>query len=252
VAAWRLHPPIGEILKGLVPNRPQSDSAHYWFVAISILGATVSPYMFHFYGSGAVEDKWTTKDLGANRLVAIVGTSFGAVITVGVLLTSAMVFHPRGMRLDTYEQISLMLAEPFGRAGFYLFAASLAVGCFGAAAEIALGNAYMISQTLGWNWGEDLEPAAEARFSLTYTVFLLAASLLILAGLDPLKLTLTTMALTAVILPAVAFPFLLLMNDDKYVGKDRNGWLGNGVVTIVIALSFVLAIITIPLEILGG
>ena len=71
-------------------------------------------------------------------------------------------------------------------------------------------------------------------------------------GIDPLQLTLFSMALTAVILPIAILPFLVLMNDQEYVGEYRNGWLSNSVVIFVIALAFVLAIVAIPLEILGG
>ena len=48
-----------------MPSLPQHDSARYWFIAVSILGATISPYLFLFYSSGAVEDKWDESYLGA-------------------------------------------------------------------------------------------------------------------------------------------------------------------------------------------
>ncbi|WP_442940606.1 hypothetical protein [Nostoc sp.] len=32
--------------------------AHYLYLAVGILGAVISPYLFYFYSSGAVEDKW--------------------------------------------------------------------------------------------------------------------------------------------------------------------------------------------------
>ena len=60
------------------------------------------------------------------------------------------------------------------------------------------------------------------------------------------------MALTSVALPLAIAPFLFLMNDPIYLGKHRNGWLSNTVVTIVILISFVVAIIAIPLEIIGS
>jgi Mn2+/Fe2+ NRAMP family transporter len=87
---------------------------------------------------------------------------------------------------------------------------------------------------------------------MIYTVFVFAASLLMVIGIDPLQLTLFSMALTAVILPIVIVPFLVLMNDESYVGEYRNGWLSNGVIVFTIALAFVIAIAAIPLEILGG
>ena len=47
-------------------------------------------------------------------------------------------------------------------------------------------------------------------------------------------------------------PFLFLMNDPIYLGKHRNGWVSNTVVAIILLISFVLAVISIPLEIIGG
>ena len=72
------------------------------------------------------------------------------------------------------------------------------------------------------------------------------------AGVDPLALTLFTMALVGLVLPLVIGPLLILMNDEHYVGKYRNGPVTNGMVLLVIGLSFVLASVSIPLEIIGG
>lgn len=61
-----------------------------------------------------------------------------------------------------------------------------------------------------------------------------------------------SMALSALSLPFGVVPFLILMNDPTYVGKHRNGWIGNAAVIFIVAMAFVLSIVTTPLEILGG
>jgi len=53
-------------------------------------------------------------------------------------------------------------------------------------------------------------------------------------------------------LPVAIVPFLFLMNDPIYMGKHGNGWVSNSVVSIIIIISFILAVISIPLEIMGG
>src|SRR4029079_15986719 len=58
VGAVKLHPDYGEVARGLIPTLPKKDAAKYWFTAVSILGASISPYLFFFYSSGAIEDKW--------------------------------------------------------------------------------------------------------------------------------------------------------------------------------------------------
>lgn len=252
VAVFVLHPPWREVAAGFVPTLPRHDNAHYWFIAVAILGALISPYLFYFYSSGAVEDKWDEGHLGVNRGVAAVGMGFGSFVSIGVLVVSALVLFPRGIGVDRYEQAAMMLTEPFGYWGFILFAASLGITCFGAALEVGLDQAYVSAQALGWNWGESQHPKEDARFSMTYTIFIFTASLLMLIGIDPLTLTIFTMALTAVVLPLVILPFLILMNDENYLGEHRNGFISNSVVILIILLAFVLAVVAIPLEIFGG
>ena len=221
-------------------------------MVVSILGALISPYLFYFYSSGAVEDKWDESHIGINRAVAGLGMSFGSIVSLGLLIVAAVVLKPKGIQVDSYEQAALMLTEPFGYWGFVLFAASLGIACFGAALEVTLDTAYIVAQAFGWNWGENLKPKDAARFSFVYTVFVFLASLLMVFGVDPLELTLFSMAITAVIFPPVIIPFLVLMNDELYVGKYRNGWISNSIVIFTIVLVFVLELVAIPLEIIGG
>jgi len=47
-------------------------------------------------------------------------------------------------------------------------------------------------------------------------------------------------------------PFLFLMNDYSYVRVYRNSWFSNAVVIVIIAIAFVLALVSIPLQIFGG
>ena len=252
VATFKLHPSLTQLGSGLLPTLPQQDTPHYLYLAVGILGALISPYLFYFYSSGAVEDKWDEGYIGVNRAVAGLGMGFGSIVSLGVLIVAALVLGPKGIQVDSYEQAALMLTETFGYWGFVLFAASLGIACFGAALEVSLDTAYIVAQAFGWNWGENLKAKDAARFSLVYTVFVFLASLLMVFGIDPLQLTLFSMAITAVILPPVIIPFLVLMNDELYVGKYRNGWISNSVVIFTIALTFVLAIVAIPLEIIGG
>jgi Mn2+/Fe2+ NRAMP family transporter len=247
-----MHPDTHSMLRGLIPSAPRHDAAHYWYIAVGILGATISPYMFHFYGSGAIEDKWGEDSLGANKVTAALGMSFGAVMSVAVLVCAALVLAPRGIEIARYEQAALILIPALGRWGLPLFAGTLGVCCFGAAMEVSLATAYMVAQTLGWNWGENKKPDKEARFSMTYVIMLLLGGSLLLTGIDPLKLTMYAMALTAVILPLIVLPFVVLLNDQTYVHEHTNGPIGNTVVIVTIVLASIVAIVTIPLEIMGG
>jgi len=252
VGAVMSRPDWGELARHLWPTPPDRDSARYWFIAVSILGASITPYLMFFYSSGAVEDHWDKSYLDANRAIAAFGMGFGTLISMGVLVVAAAAFEPRGIHVEDYSQLGLLLTNVFGRWGFVLVAASLAIACLGAALEITLEIAYMFAQGLGWNWSENQRPSAEARFSATYTIVIVLGTLVLLAGFDPFKLTTVSMALTAATLPVAIVPFLVLMNDRRYVGSYTNGWFSNAVVIGITALAFVLAVVTLPLEIFGG
>ena len=81
---------------------------------------------------------------------------------------------------------------------------------------------------------------------------MLLSAIPIACGLDPLKLTVFAMALTAASLPLTVVPFLVLMNDERYVKEHRNGPITNAAVLFIIVLGCVLAVVTIPLEIVGS
>ncbi|MFN2599414.1 MAG: NRAMP family divalent metal transporter [Pyrinomonadaceae bacterium] len=247
-----LHPPWKQVAAGAVPTLPSHDRLRYWFIAVSILGASVSPYLMFFYSAGAVEDEWKEDYVAVNRFIAGTGMGFGTLISVAVLVVAALVFLPRGIQVDHYSQLGLILRDAFGAWGFWLVVASLFVACLGAAMEVTLELAYMVAQGFGWNWSENQPPKEEARFSLTYTAFIVLGALLVAVGIDPLRLTIFSMALTAATLPVAIVPFLFFMNDSDYVGEHTNSWFSNVVVVAIIGLAFVLAVVTIPLEIFGG
>ena len=252
VAVFKAHTPLGQVAAGLVPSLPKEEPAKYWFIAVSIIGASVSPYLFYFYSAGAVEDEWDESYIGVNRIISGLGMGFGGIVAIAVLAVAAMVLHPRGIQVSQYEQIPLILAEPLGHWGFILFVISLGVACFGAALEIALEIAYLVAQGFGWKWGENIKPGEAARFSLTYTIAALLAGLVIFSGIDPLKLTIFSMALTAVSLPVTVIPLLIIMNDRHYLGDNVNHWIANAAVLFVSVLACIVALVAIPLQLKGS
>ena len=252
VAAWWLRPNLAELAHGLVPHRPAQDAARYGYLAVGILGATVSPYLFSFYSSGAVEEKWRVKELMPNRIVAAAGMMFGGLVAMSVMVVAAIVLAPRGINGDFYQQAATMLSLPFGRWGFRLFCASLFIGCVGAALELALDVSYIVGQSFGWAWSEDQPPAEEARFALGYSIAVALGTIPSLLGIDPLAFTMFSMAMTVVALPILIAPLLVVMNDEHHLRAYTNGWITNAAVIAIVALAFALAVVAIPLQILGG
>ena len=252
VSAWWLKPDVPDLARSLLPTLPRHDSVRYAFLAVSTLGATVSPYLLNFYSSGAIEEQMTEKELWVNRATSYLGMCFGGVVSMGVLITSAMVLGPRHITIESYEQAALMFVPAFHRWAVALFAVSLGIGCFGAAVEISLNAGYAFAQALGWPWGANKPRREAARFVAAFTFVLAIATMIAVLGFDPLRLTMISLALTVVIMPLVVLPFLVLMNDPKYVKDHTSGPVGNALLALVTLLAALFAIVVIPLEIMGG
>jgi len=252
LAAWRLHPAADQIARGFVPSVPRHDVTRYAFLTVSIVGATVSPYLLNFYSSGAIEEEWTEQDVWINRLTAWLGMGFGGTVAMACLVTAAIVFGPQHVKVETYEQAAQMFVPVYGRWAVTLFALSLGIGCFGAAVEIALNAGYVLGQAFGWTWGINKKRRDVSRFVAAFSLMLLLAVAIAMIGFDPLRVTLISVALTVVIMPLVVLPFLVLMNEDEYVGNHTSGPLGNGLLAALTVLGALMAIVVIPLEIFGG
>jgi Mn2+/Fe2+ NRAMP family transporter len=252
VAAWKLHPQWHEVAAAALPSRPSHDRARYWYLAVSILGASVSPYLFLFYSAGAVEDDWTVEHIQVNRVTAGLGNLFGGGLALAVVVVAALVFFTHQIHVERYEQLPLLLSSPFGRTGLALFLATLCITCFGATLEITLSLAYLLAQGFGWAWSENLRPAKDARFSTAYTVLLVAAALPIVAGVDPLALTNLSMTATAASLPLTVVPLAVLMNDRDILMNHVNGLASNAALGVIVILSIALFFAALPLQLLGG
>jgi Mn2+/Fe2+ NRAMP family transporter len=178
---------------------------------------------------------------------------FGGAVGACVLIACGAVLFPKGIDASTYEEMQLSLTVPLGiRLGATVFSLALGIATFGAALQVALNLSYTLAQALGWNWSEDLRPADDARFAATYTLAILAASIILAIGFDPLKITMLAMAFNVVVMPGLVLPLMMIMNDEDYLGPHTNGIVSNVVVSVVTVMGFILAVVSIPLQIVGG
>jgi Mn2+/Fe2+ NRAMP family transporter len=252
VGAFVTHPPWGQVLRSALPSLPQHDSTHYWFIAVSILGASISPYLFFFYSAGAIEDEWRETHVGINRVIATAGMSFGSVISIAVLILAATIFAPQGIKFEHYSQLPDLLVPVFGHKGFWLLVASLGIACLGAAMEITLQIAYLTAQGFGWNWSENQRPLDEARFSFVYTVILIPAMLLVISGIDPVERHDIFDGPDGGDSSRFDCAVSLLDERRQLRALVSQQLVSNAVVIAIIGLAFVLAVVSIPLQIFGG
>ena len=253
VALVALGGPSKELLPTLwKPDVKQGDLANYLYLVAAILGSTISPYLLFFYSSGAREEGWSASSLLLNRVTAFLGMGFGSLSSIAIVTLCAIVLQPLNLNANTLGELGLAMAKPFGVVGSLLFATILFITCFGASLEVLLGVSYNIAQGFGWEWGENKKPVEAARFNLVIVLFLLVALVIGLLGIDPLQLALFASTVIALFLPISLSPMLILMNDPQYLGDKINGRLTNIAVIFILVIAFLVAVVSIPLQLLGG
>jgi len=224
----------------------------YAFQAVALFGAAMTPYEVFFFSSGGVEERWTAKDLTINKANVFIGFPLGGLLSLALMGTAAVVFHPLGMRLDTLGQSALPVVLALGKLGLAVAILGFFAATFGAAMETGLSAGYTIAQYFGWSWGKRLPPARAARFHTVVLVSVLIGVAALATTVDPVQLTEYTLIFSAVVLPLTYLPILVVANDRGYLGDRVNGRLANGLGLLYLAVIVVAAVAAVPLLVMTG
>jgi Mn2+/Fe2+ NRAMP family transporter len=254
VAMFKLDPPWGTIAHDVVlpPVSGVNSLPGYLFAAIGLLGAYMTPYQFYFYSSGAIEDEWDGKDLLINRVTAVLGSFLGAGVDFALVVVAALVLFPLHAQVNTLADAGRPVAASLGTIGWVLFIVGAFSVSMGAGLETALSGAYAFCQYFGWDWGKKGCPARTPVFHLGYLVMLALSLLVAYTGVDPIQLSLVTMAVAAATLPFTFAPLLIVANDRLYMGEQKNTPMVNFVSYVILALLVVVTLASIPLLIITG
>ena len=252
VALFMLGPDWGDLKSQALQqtSHPRETPLTYWYYAIALFGAAMTPYEVFFFSSGGVEEQWTEKDLVTSRANVMVGFPLGGVLSLFIAGCTATVLLPRGIDVDTLSQTVLPVALGAGKIGLAIVILGVVAATFGAALETGLSAGYALAQFNGWSWGKFRRPAQAARFHLTIIICLIVAVLVLLTGVDPILVTEYSVVFSAVALPLTYLPILVVANDPQYVGEHTNGRLLNALSSAYLVIILVAAIAAIPLMIL--
>ncbi|OMC04979.1 hypothetical protein A5733_20765 [Mycobacterium sp. NS-7484] len=254
VAVFALQPQWGELAHQAVqPVIPESESsATYWYYAIALFGAAMTPYEVFFFSSGAVEEHWTVKDLGKSRINVLIGFPLGGILSVAIAAGATLVLLPERIEVTSLSQVVMPVVEAGGKLALAFAIVGIVAATFGAALETTLSSGYTLAQFFGWTWGKFRRPAEASRFHVVMFVSIVVGAAVLFTGVDPVMVTEYSVVFSAIALPLTYLPILIVANDPEYMGDKTNGRLLNvfGSVYLVIILAASLA--AIPLMIVTG
>ena len=254
VAVVLLGPDWGALAQqAVLPAVPAGENpASYWYYAVALFGAAMTPYEVFFFSSGAIEEGWTRKDLGQARVNVLVGFPLGGLLSLAIAASATIVLLPAAIEVTSLSQVVLPVVQAGGTVAFCFLVVGMLAAFFGAALETTLSSGYTIAQYFGWSWGKFRRPANAARFHLVMVLGLLVALAVLLTGVDPVAVTEYSVVFSAIALPLTYIPILIISNDPDYMGRDVNSRVVNALALVYLVLIVIAALAAIPLMIVSG
>ena len=251
VAVVKLGPDWGSLWSQVSQPRVPSGEGHptYFYYAVAMFGAAMTPYEVFFFSSGGVEEKWTPRSLPVMRANVLVGFPLGGLLSLAIAASAGLVLGPAGVQVDTLADVGLPVGVAFGRLGLAVALLGFFAATFGAACETGLSVGYSIAQYFGWRWGKTVSPRQGTRFHVVLLVAVVVAVGVLLTTVDPITVTEYSVVFSAIALPLTYFPILVVANDRDYMGEHANGPLANTLGSLFMVVVVVGAVAAIPLMI---
>ncbi|HXE06190.1 MAG TPA: Nramp family divalent metal transporter [Bryobacteraceae bacterium] len=219
----------------------------YIYMAIGIIGTTISPWMQFYLQSSIVEKGIRVKQFTASRLDVIVGCLFTDVIAWFIVVACAATLFVHGMGAIQVAADAAEAMRPLaGDYAFVLFAFGLFNASVFAASILPLSTAYTVCEGLGLESGVDKNYREAPFFYWLYGLLIAggAATVLVLPNAQLVNFAIWSQVLNGVLLPVIVILMLLLINRRDLMGDHRNSRLWNIIAwttsIIVIAMTLIM------------
>lgn len=267
IAAFLAHPSISGVLKGtFIPSLKWNKD--YLLTFVAILGTTISPYLFFWQAAQVAEQgehirarfpmrrrrselRRTGRELKDAAVDTNAGMFFSQLIMFFIVLTAGATLHKAGITdVQTADQAAIALRPLAGPLAYWLFALGI-IGTGMLGVPVLAGSAaYAIAEAGAFKGGMDEKPDAARVFYGVMAIAMLVGTILALTKINAMKLLLWSAVMNGVLAPPLIVIILVVCNNEKIMGKHKNGvWLNvlgwaaavlMGVAAIAMIVSFFL------------
>ena len=237
-------------------------SGDYLLNIVAILGTTISPYLFFWQASEAVEEEIvdgnisdmgvekpsvTRKNVNTMDLDTIVGMLFSQAIMFFIIITTAATLNANGItNITTASQAAEALRPLAGNLTYLLFATGIIGTGLLAIPVLAGSSAYAIAETAGLKEGLSKKFGRASEFYRVIAASTLVGMLISWLGIDPIKALYYAAALNGLVAPPLMVLIILIANNKSIMGKYVNkrisriiGW----IIVLVMSITGILLII---------
>ena len=249
IAAVLGHPHWGTVASNLVAPHFLHSKA-FLFLAVALIGTTITPYM-QFYLTSAVVDKGVTpKTYKGERIDTVNGAIMGDVVSIFIIIATAAAIGGTGP-LSSIGQAAGALKPVAGAAASQLFAVGLLGASLLAATVVPLSTAYAIAETAGVERSLSRKLREAPFFYGLFTVQLVVGALIALLPGNAVNLVINAQVLNGFITPILLAYILILANRRSVLGKAANGPVFRVVATVCVVVVSILSAVVLVQTVAG-
>jgi len=222
-----IKPDFLSILKGMVPTFPKNSL----FLILALVGTTVVPYNL-FLHSSAVKEKWSSvSDLKTVKKDLLLAITLGGIISVSIVVTSAVAFYKQGLTPENGIQLAQQLKPLFGTFTNVLFGLGFFTAGMSSALTAPYAAAFASSGIMGWKKGPDSK-----QFKAVWLVVILIGFVVSILNLKPLVVIVFAQAANGLVLPVATIFLLIVLNNRQKMGNLVNTAHQNIIGTLIILI----------------
>ncbi len=234
LSAIILSPDLMQVAKGLfVPQIPDGGL----LMVVGLIGTTVVPYNIFLHAS-FVKKKWNNpEDLKMVRTDAFYSILIGGLITMSILIASAVVNQHSDAGIHKITDMAVQLEPLLGSwATTFMSIGFLAAG-LSSAITAPLAAAFASSELFGW--GSSMK---SIKFRAIWIIILAIGIVFSLFGFRPTSVILFAQVANGLLLPIIASFLLWVMNDKTLLGKYVNTKYANIFGGIILLITIILGL----------
>jgi Mn2+/Fe2+ NRAMP family transporter len=249
VAAVLAHPDWGEVAANAFwPHL--SRSKEFLFLAVAVIGTTITPYMQH-YQAAAVADKGIgPDDYHLERLDVVLGVVFACLVAVFIIIATGATIGGSGPLQSASEAASALRPVAGARAEL-LFGIGLLGASALAAAVVPLSTAYAMSEAIGVERSVSRTFAEAPLFLGLFTGQIVIGSLVALLPGPLISILVNAYVVNGLIAPVILTFILILTNRRGLLGQAANGKVFRAAATVVVVLVSLLSTVVLVQTVLG-
>ena len=213
-------------------------------MVVTLVGTTIAPWMQFYLQSAIVEKGVHLEDYKLSRLDVVVGCIVTDVVAFFIVLACGATIFKAGGHIDSAGDAAIALRPLAGPWASALVAFGLLTASVVAASRLPLSTSYYVCEAFGWESGIDKRRHDAPQFYVLYeAMIVLGAGLVLLPGVPLLKIMLLSQTANGVLLPFILIFMLLLANDERLMGRYRNGRTLNAIAWLTAIALIVLTVL---------